>query len=286
MGTWDSTKSIIEQRTSIPGDEGGVSFAWNDMDMLETGNYKQAAHANGKLGTMTRTEYMTEFSMWAIFASPLTVSSPILNCSKTDQINGDYTPGKCRPSITDLQKEILLNKEVIEINQDVTPAGRLLSTQVGSTRFTCSVTQKISHAECTLGKTFGCYENNHSMWVSNGCRGYFDCNGPVKCDHNEGGFQICDCNGEDPQVYARNLSDGSAAVAFYNPTDVAGNASISFDLLGWAKGTRGSVRDLWKHETLGTFTDGFPAGDGKVPVEPHATVVLRITPQHDTEIFT
>lgn len=42
---------------------------------------------------MTATEYKTEFSMWAIFASSLIVTTPILNCSSTDQINGDYTPG-------------------------------------------------------------------------------------------------------------------------------------------------------------------------------------------------
>merc|ERR1719491_1541282 len=35
------------------------------MDMLESGNYKQAAHANGKESNMTATEYKTEFSMWA-----------------------------------------------------------------------------------------------------------------------------------------------------------------------------------------------------------------------------
>jgi len=125
-GTWDSTKSIIAARTKIPAKQGGMAYAWNDMDMLESGNYKQAAHANGRVGTMTRTEYMTEFSMWAILASPLTVTTPLLNCSSTDQINGKYTPSNCRPSITDLQKEILLNTEVIAINQDVTPAGRLL----------------------------------------------------------------------------------------------------------------------------------------------------------------
>merc|ERR1712151_877711 len=126
MGTWESTRDIIAQRTAIPAEQGGAPFAWNDMDMLETGNYKQAAHANGRVGTMTRTEYMTEFSMWAILASPLTVTTPILNCSKTDQINGSYTPSSCRPSITDLQREILLNTEVIAVNRDVTPAGRLL----------------------------------------------------------------------------------------------------------------------------------------------------------------
>lgn len=49
--------------------------------MLETGNYAQAAHANGKEGTMTAIEYKTEFSMWAIAASPLVVTTPIMNCT-------------------------------------------------------------------------------------------------------------------------------------------------------------------------------------------------------------
>merc|ERR1712210_45494 len=105
----------------------------NDMDMIETGNYKQAAHANGRQGTMTATEYKTEFSMWAILASSLIVTTPLVNCSKTDQINGNYTPGSCRPSITDLQKEILLNTEAIAINQDATPAGRLISSSPPNT---------------------------------------------------------------------------------------------------------------------------------------------------------
>merc|ERR1712151_351663 len=124
---WESTKGIIAQRSAIPVSEGGAPYAWNDMDMIETGNYKQAAHANGRQGTMTATEYKTEFSMWAILASPLIVTTPIVNCSKTDQINGNFTPGKCVPSLTSLQKEILFNKDVIAINQDITPAGRLLA---------------------------------------------------------------------------------------------------------------------------------------------------------------
>merc|ERR1712032_208791 len=124
---WSSTKDIIAQRTKGPASLAGAPFAWNDMDMIETGNYKQAAHANGRQGTMTATEYKTEFSMWAILASPLVVTTPIVNCSKTDQINGNFTPGPCVPSMTSLQKEILFNKDVIAINQDITPAGRLLS---------------------------------------------------------------------------------------------------------------------------------------------------------------
>jgi len=129
---WASTKKIIEQRTAIPPAEGGGTYAWNDMDMLETGNYKQAAHANGKEGNMTAVEYKTEFSMWAILASPLVVTTPILNCSSTDQIAANFTPSSCKPSITPLQKEILLNTEVIRINQDVTPAGRLLPSSLST----------------------------------------------------------------------------------------------------------------------------------------------------------
>ena len=49
--------------------------------MLETGNGLQAAHANGKEGNMNLDESITEFSMWAIAASPLVVTTPIFNCS-------------------------------------------------------------------------------------------------------------------------------------------------------------------------------------------------------------
>lgn len=213
-GTWESTKQIIAERTRIPPNQGGAPFAWNDMDMLESGNYKQAAHANGKEGTMTSTEYKTEFSMWAILASPLVVTTPILNCSKTDQINGKYTPGSCVASITSLQKEILLNKDMLAINQDITPAGRLVK------------------------------------------------------------------NGSAP-VYARSLSDGSVAVALYNPDDVTQHASFDFSLLGFSKGTTGLVRDLWLHKDLGSYTDRFPA-TGDVAIEAHGTTVLRISPHAKT----
>ena len=156
---WEDTKNIIAERTKIPLRESGAPYAWNDMDMLETGNYRQAAHANGRTGNMTAAEYQTEFSMWAILASPMIVTTPLLNCSKTDQIGGNYTPGKCAPSLTPLQRRILLNKEVISINQDDTPAGRLLK-------------------------------------------------------------------GGDWSIYARNLSDGSVAVAFFNPSEAVAKVNL------------------------------------------------------------
>ena len=61
---------------------------WNDPDMLEVGN-----------GGMTKEEYRTHFSMWAIFSAPLLAGNDIAN----------MTPDT---------KEILLNKEVIAIDQD------------------------------------------------------------------------------------------------------------------------------------------------------------------------
>ena len=64
---------------------------------------------------MTAVEYKTEFSIWAISASPLVVTTPIMNCSAVDS---------CVPWISDLQREILFNEDVIAVNQDVTPQGR------------------------------------------------------------------------------------------------------------------------------------------------------------------
>lgn len=277
-GTWDSTKSIISQRTAIPQSASGAAFAWNDMDMLETGNYKQAAHANGKQGTMTATEYKTEFSMWAILASPLTVTTPILNCSETDQINDKFTPGTCKASITALQKEILLNTEVIAINQDVTPAGRLLTPpKESSVGADCALVEQHSVSECKLGESFGCFTSNNSMWTAKGCRGTFECGGygHVNCDVMKGDFHVCDCTAPKPTpalVFARNLTGGDIAVALYNPTDVAGPAEFKFSMLGWSDDTTASVRDLWAHKDLGDMTGHFPS----MTVEAHATMVLRL----------
>jgi len=203
-GIWESTKKVIEQRSQIPAEMGGAPFAWNDLDMLETGNYKQAAHANGREGTMTAEEYKTEFSMWAILASPLTVTTPLVDCSS----------GTCVPSITSLQKEILLNTEVIAVNQDVTPAGRLL----------------------------------------------------LKPDTTT-----------EAHVYGRNLTDGSVAVALYNPNDDDAEGSFDFSLLGVRLDTALRVRDLWEHKDLGIIKHRFPE-EGTMKVAKHATVVLRLSP--------
>mmetsp|Transcript_18185 Transcript_18185/g.42525 ORF Transcript_18185/g.42525 Transcript_18185/m.42525 type:complete len:473 (+) Transcript_18185:167-1585(+) len=122
-GTWSSTKDIVAARTRLPEAMGGSAYAWNDLDLLQTGNYGQAGRPDHVAASMTETEYKSEFSMWAILGSPLIVSTPLLNCSSTDQIHGNFTPTRCRPSLTELQREILLNTEVLAISQESTLAG-------------------------------------------------------------------------------------------------------------------------------------------------------------------
>jgi alpha-galactosidase len=61
---------------------------WNDPDMLEVGN-----------GGMTKEEYRSHFSMWAMFSAPLLAGNDVVN-------------------MTADTKEILLNKDVIAIDQD------------------------------------------------------------------------------------------------------------------------------------------------------------------------
>jgi alpha-galactosidase len=62
---------------------------WNDPDMLEVGN-----------GGMTKTEYRSHFSLWCLLAAPLMAGNDL----------------KSMPA--DIQ-EILTNKEVIAVDQDV-----------------------------------------------------------------------------------------------------------------------------------------------------------------------
>ena len=65
---------------------------------------------------------------------------------------------------------------------------------------TVKVSQTISAHPCKEHSSFGCFENS-SMWVSNGCRGVFECDGitNVRCDPCDPGtphcnpFAVCKC---------------------------------------------------------------------------------------------
>ena len=71
------------------------------------------------------------------------------------------------------------------------PFGGPLRRQVGLAQFTpsttpastCRLVKQLSAAECKLGKTFGCRAENHSLWVTGGCRGSFQCGSQtLECD--------------------------------------------------------------------------------------------------------
>ena len=157
---------------------------------------------------MSAAEAKTEFSMWAILASPMIVTTPLLRC----------TSSGCVPSLTALQREILLNTEILSINQDVTPAGRLVALP----------------------------------WLPSFMGG---------------------------GVYARNLSGGDVALAFYNPADLpAQDFFVDFVRLGWTAETSASARDLWAHAEVGNATGRFPAAPHTLTVAPHETRVFRLTP--------
>lgn len=74
--------------------------AWNDMDMLVVGLYGKNG-PSGELGGTgcTDTEYQTQMSLWSILCSPLIATNDIRNMNEAT-------------------KRILLNKEIIDINQD------------------------------------------------------------------------------------------------------------------------------------------------------------------------
>eukprot|EP01051_Picozoa_sp_SAG22_P002643 SAG22_NODE_120_length_19227_cov_7.584013_7_plen_231_part_00 len=145
-GIWvggGGTKDVINQSAYLAPEFTGKPYGWNDLDMLETGNGGWAKGSN-----QSAVEYRTEFSMWAILASPMVVTTPLYNmagCDDTscngrcqdcrDQDKGKPVNGKphclngrqkctakCEAGLTPVQQQILLNTDVIAINQ-VRPAG-------------------------------------------------------------------------------------------------------------------------------------------------------------------
>jgi alpha-galactosidase len=103
--SWNSMISIFDKQKDLARYAGPGK--WNDPDMLEVGN-----------GGMTTEEYKTHFSLWCMLASPLMAGNDIQNMSPDT-------------------KSILLNKEMIDIDQD------------------------------TLGRQATCYRDNidYQIWV-------------------------------------------------------------------------------------------------------------------------
>lgn len=84
--SWNSMISIFNQQKDLARYAGPGH--WNDPDMLEVGN-----------GRMTTEEYKTHFSLWCMLAAPLLAGNDL-------------------QTMTQETKTILLNKEIIDLDQD------------------------------------------------------------------------------------------------------------------------------------------------------------------------
>ena len=77
----------------------------------------------------------------------------------------------------------------------------------------------------------------------------------------------------DEDVWAKQLADGSRAVALLNRSGAEREISISWGEIGYPDHLSAKVRDLWAKRDLGTSTGSFSAG-----VPSHSVVMVRIAP--------
>lgn len=101
---WESVKTLAISQLNKQAFTG--AFCHNDMDMLIVGMYggSNDGWIAKQSGGCTDTQYKTHFSLWCLMGSPLMMGSDIRNTSAA-------------------AKEILLNKDIIAINQDVEARG-------------------------------------------------------------------------------------------------------------------------------------------------------------------
>ena len=83
------------------------------------------------------------------------------------------------------------------------------------------------------------------------------------------GKQVRDADGI--HVIVKPLKDGGRAVAVFNEADAAKDVAVAPAEIGLKAGGSHTVRDLWAH------TDARGDGSIKVKLEPHATVMYRIS---------
>ena len=91
------------------------------------------------------------------------------------------------------------------------------------------------------------------------------------------GHQVANSSAFD--VWAGPLSDGSIAVVLFNRNDSATAASITarWADIGLPEGAKATVRDLWAHEVVGSFSGNYSVKN----IARRASVTLRITPEDE-----
>ncbi len=77
----------------------------------------------------------------------------------------------------------------------------------------------------------------------------------------------------DVDVWAKQLADGSRAVALLNRGASTARMTVRWRDLGYPDSVSASVRDLWEKKDLGKMTGSFSAD-----VPSHGVVMVRVTP--------
>ena len=113
--------------------------------------------------------------MWAIAASPMLVTTPIMTCTDEDD---DASMSSAAGKYVDTEES---GRSVAQARAAAADAPCTISL----------VKQLDKTVKCVEGESFGCYgtQSNKTMWIgaksgSRGCRGIFDCDGVknVRCD--------------------------------------------------------------------------------------------------------
>ena len=100
--SWSSIEKIALSQMDRQAFNGPGCF--NDMDMLVVGMYGKGMNPETSMGGCSDLEYQTHFALWAMMNAPLIIGCDIR-------------------SLSDKAREILTNREVIDINQDIEGRG-------------------------------------------------------------------------------------------------------------------------------------------------------------------
>ena len=235
-------------------------------------------------------EYRTEFGINVIASGQILFASDPRNMSE-------------------IQKEILLNGEVLSVFKDTSGLTNVLQIHkqnsiIPTNPNDCNVqlTKQLSHGSgCVKGVDYGCINNNNNnntyeIWVANGCRAMFSCYGTknVNCESGGNSFPnhnniTCNCNPPSPQIWIRRLKNVSQiAVLLVNIADESNDITIQFkdilsqyyyypkmknkQLLSSPSLITANVRDLFKKKDLGKYHSNYTA----IQVAPHASIFLRL----------
>lgn len=92
---------------------------------------------------------------------------------------------------------------------------------------------------------------------------------------NKGG-DLCLAVVQELEVWADPLSNSSTAVVLLNRGNIGGEAiSFKWTDIGLPANQTATVRDLWAHKDLGSFTGDFRVTN----VDSHSVVMLKVTPK-------